>query len=92
MVRPASIQLGCLTDPFKDGWRVKKGAAFSKNWTAATLHLKRDVSELGTETTKLPWILPACKCVLMCKVGHLFGAGTAVACLSGAMSEWGIIS
>lgn len=31
-------------------------------------------------------ISPPCKCVLMCKVGHLFGAGTAMVCLSGATS------
>lgn len=78
-----------LSDPLKDDRRIRrrKKSAFSKNWSWATSRLKREVSEPGTESMKLPWIVPPCKCVLMCKVGHLFGAGTAVVCLSGAMSE-----
>lgn len=63
---------------------------FRRIWTRAASHLKGEASEPGKETMKLPWNLHACKCVLMCKVGHLFGAGTAVVCFSGAMSEWGI--
>lgn len=76
----------------KPGRRIKKRAPISKNWTGAMLHLKQKVSKLETETMKPPWILPVCKCVLMCKVGHLFGAGTAIVFLSWAMSEWGISS
>lgn len=50
------------------------------------LHLKQDASEPGTDAAFLSWNLPACASTLMCKVGHLFGAGTAIVCFSEGMS------
>lgn len=82
-----------VEDYCRDRRRIRRKSKNSKNWTTAMPHSKREVSpSQGTESMKPPWNLPACKCVLMCKVGHLFGAGTAVVCLSGAMSEQGIVS
>lgn len=47
-VQAATIQ----SDPPPQRWHGGEEAAFSKNWTGATSHLKREASEPGTEKNK----------------------------------------